>query len=72
MSNATLNLIAKEQSKLQRQLDNLESTKLDIEVLGETPRKLNNLARQEAAVAETRANIEKLNKHAGTLKAAKK
>lgn len=71
MSNAVLNAIAKEQSKLQRQLENLEATKIAAEVLGASPKEQAKIARQEAAIAETRENIEKLNKHAGTLKAKK-
>lgn len=60
MSNPLIDALAKEQGKLQRQLENNSSTKAVIEVLGETPRELNKLARQEAAIKETRSNIKKL------------
>ena len=60
MSNALINAIAKEQDKLVRQLENHEATKQVIAVLGESPRELNKLARQEAAIKETRSNIKKL------------
>ena len=60
MSNALINAIAKEQDKLVRQLENNAATKEVIAVLGESPRELNKLARQEAAIKETRSNIKKL------------
>ena len=68
MSNAILNTIAKYQTKLQRQLENLDSLKAEQKILGDSPALANKIARNEETVKETRAAIAKLNKHAGTLK----
>lgn len=60
-----LNAIAEEQSKLQRQIDLKNQTKVKMEILGETAKELNKLNRQEAAIKVTRSNIAKLQKAAG-------
>lgn len=60
MSNVILDLVEREQVKLERQLRNIEKTKLEIEVLGKTVARENKLARNEKAVKDTRANIKKL------------
>lgn len=65
MSNAILNAIAKEQSKLLRQIDNLESTKAVLEVLGDDPREQAKVSRQEDAIKDTKSRIAKLQKAAG-------
>ena len=62
MSNAILNLIAKEQAKAQRRRANAEATKMEIEIFGETEALQNRLARQELAIKESVDRLEKLNK----------
>ncbi len=62
MSNGVLNAIAREQSKLQRQLDACEATEALLEVLGESVAERSKLVRQQVAVKLTKANIAKLNK----------
>ena len=68
MSNAILTLVEKAQRKLERQLENIETTKVEIEVLGDTVARQSKLKRQNDAVKETRAEIKKLNDAAGKLK----
>ena len=58
---AILDLIEREQNKLARRLATVEATKTEIELLGDSVKLQNKLARQEKAVAESRANIKKLN-----------
>lgn len=65
---AILELIVREQAKAERRRDNVAATKLEIEIFGESAKLTNKLARQEAAVAESLAALEILNKQAGTLK----
>ena len=65
MSNAILDLIAREQVKLQRQLKNVETIKVEIDVLGATAARQGKLDRADAAIKETKANIAKLNKASG-------
>lgn len=59
--NAILDLIEREQNKLARRLATVEATKTEIELLGDSVKLQNKLARQEKAVSESRANIKKLN-----------
>lgn len=65
MSNAVLDLIVREQTKLQRRKDLVATTKVEIEILGDSVKLRNKLARQEAAVKECEAAIKKLNAAAG-------
>lgn len=60
MSNAIKSLLAREENKLKRQIDNHEATKLEQEVLGDTAVVRAKLERQEEAMKVTRANIKKL------------
>lgn len=68
MSNAILDLITREQAKAERRRANVEATKTEIEIFGDSAKLKNKLARQEAAVAESVDALEKLNKAAGKLK----
>ena len=72
MSNPIKAALAKEQAKLVRQLENHEATKAVIEILGDTPKERGKLDRQEAAINETRANIDKLEKAISALDKKKK
>ena len=65
MSNAILDLIVREQTKAERRRNNVEATKAEIEIFGESAALTNKLARQEAAVQESIDNLAKLNKAAG-------
>lgn len=65
---ALIDALAKEQNKLERQLANLAATKEAMAVIGETPRELNKIARQEKAIEDTRANIKKLSSAVNKLK----
>lgn len=65
MGNAILDLIVREQGKAERRRANVAATKAEIEIFGESQKLLNKLARQEDAVKESLANLEKLNKAAG-------
>lgn len=73
MMNATaiFDLIAREQSKCERRRANVAATKTEIEVFGESQVLLNKLARQEMAVEESVAALEKLNDAAGKLEGKK-
>lgn len=61
MSNAILDLIEREQRKIERRRENVDATKLEIEILGDSVKLQNKLARQEAAVKESLAVLKKLN-----------
>lgn len=65
MSNAINDLLAREESKLARQLANHEATKVELEILGDTSKVRNKLAKQENDIKATKANIAKLKKAAG-------
>lgn len=65
MSNPILDLIAMEQNKIERRRANVARTKTEIEVLGNSAKLANKLARQEAAVKESLATLKKLNAAAG-------
>lgn len=65
MSNAILDLIVREQTKCERRRANVEATKAEIDIFGDSSVLQNKLARQEAAVEESLANLAKLNKAAG-------
>lgn len=68
MSNAILDLIAREQSKAERRRAAVEATKVEIDVLGDSAKLQNKLARQEAAVQESLDALDKLNKAVGKKK----
>ena len=65
MSNAILDLIVREQAKAERRRANVAATKAEIEIFGDSQSLQNKLARQEAAVKESVANLKKLNAAAG-------
>lgn len=62
MSNAILDLIVREQGKAERRRAAVAATKAEIEILGDSVKLQNKLARQEAAVKESLAALDKLNK----------
>ena len=62
MDDALLNLIEREQRKLERRRENVAATEAEIEVLGDSVKLRGKLQRQKAAVEESLANLEKLNK----------
>lgn len=68
MSNAILDLIVREQTKAERRRANVAATEKEIEIFGSTQTLENKLLRQKAAVDESVANLEKLNKAAGSIK----
>lgn len=61
---AILDLIAREQNKLERRKAAVAATKAEIEILGDSVKLQNKLARQEGFVKESTAAIAKLNKAA--------
>ena len=61
MSNAILDLIVREQNKLERRRATVEATKVEIEILGGSQNLSNKLLRQEASVKESLAVLKKLN-----------
>lgn len=65
MSDAILDLILREQGKAERRRAAVEVTKTEIELLGDSPKLRNKLARQEQAVKDSLAAIKKLNAAAG-------
>ena len=60
MSNGIKALLAREENKLVRQLENHEATKVEQEVLGDSAVVRGKLERQADAMKQTRANIKKL------------
>jgi hypothetical protein len=68
MSDAIFDLITREQAKAERRRANVETTKTEIEIFGDSAKLRSKLARQEAAVQESVDNLDKLNKAAGKLK----
>lgn len=65
MSNAIKSLLAREEGKLVRQLENHEATKAEQEILGDSAIVRGKLDRQEVAMKATKANIAKLKKALG-------
>ena len=62
MSNAIFSLIEREQNKLARRKEALEASKIEAEILGDSAKLQNKIARQESAVKESEAALNKLNK----------
>ena len=60
-NNAILDLIVREQTKCERRRACVAATKVEIEILGDSAKLQNKLARQEAAVKESLAALKKLN-----------
>lgn len=58
---AILDLITREQAKLERRKAAVAATKKEIEVLGDSPKIQAKLARQEAFVKESNDALKKLN-----------
>ena len=61
MSNAILDLIVREQNKLERRRATVEATKVEIEILGSNKNIDNKLLRQEASVKDSLGVLKKLN-----------
>lgn len=62
MSNAILDLIVREQTKVQRRRAMVAATETEIEIFGDSQKLQNKLARQKLAVQESLDNLDKLNK----------
>jgi hypothetical protein len=60
MSKGIKALLAREEGKLVRQIENHETTKLEQEILGDSAVIRGKLERQEVAMKQTEANIKKL------------
>jgi hypothetical protein len=61
---AILDLITREQNKLERRKAAVAATEEEIKILGDSAKLQNKLARQKAFVKESQDNISKLNKAA--------
>ena len=68
MSNAIMDLIVREQTKCERRRACVAATKAEIEIMGDSVKLQNKLVRQEAAVDESLAALEKLNAASGKKK----
>lgn len=60
MSNGIKALLAREEGKLVRQIENHEATKTEQEILGDSATVRGKLERQKVAMTQTKANIKKL------------
>lgn len=58
---AILDLITREQAKLDRRKNAVTATEEEIKILGDSPKLQKKLARQKAFVKESQDNIKKLN-----------
>ena len=61
------NLLQREETKLVRQERNLETTKTEIEILGDSAIRRGKVERQEQAIKDTKSNIAKLKKAVAAL-----
>ncbi len=68
MTNPIKDALAREESKLVRQIANSEATLAVMEILGDTAKERNKHDRQLQAIKDTKANINKLKKACDALK----